>query len=104
MLNRILTLIWKEILAIWRDPKSRSAILIPPLIQLFVFTFAATLDVKNVPIGILNRDNGEQGFELVQRFHGSRIFNHIVYLNSIEEVAPFIDNQRGVGCHILLSV
>lgn len=96
MLNRILALIWKEILTVWRDPKSRIAILIPPLIQLFVFTFAATLDVKNVPIGILNRDSGEQGFELVQRFHGARIFNHIVYLRSVQEIAPFIDSQKGV--------
>lgn len=96
MLNRILTLIWKELLGVWRDPKSRMAILAPPLIQLFIFAFAATLDVKNVPIGILNRDNGEQAFELVQRFHGAPTFNHIVYLKAVEEIGPFIDHQKGV--------
>lgn len=96
MLQRILTLIYKETLAVWRDKKSRVVLVVPPIMQLLVFSFAATLDVQNVPIGILNRDNGEQGFELVQRFYGTPTFNHIVYLNSVEEIAPFIDNQQGV--------
>lgn len=95
-MNRILALIWKELLAVLRDPKSRISILLPPLIQMFIFTFAATLDVKNVPIGILNRDNGEQAFELVQRFHGTPFFNRIIYLKGVEEIGPFIDNQKGV--------
>ncbi len=96
MWNRISSLIWKELLGIWRDPKSRISLLLPPVIQLLIFTFAATLDVKNVPIGILNRDNGEQAIELLQRFHGAPTFSHIVYLKSIEEIAPFIDTQKGV--------
>lgn len=96
MLQRIRSLIKKELLAVLRDPKSRLAILIPPIIQLVIFTSAATLDVKNVPIGILNRDSGAQSYELVQRFHGTPFFSHIVYLGSVEEIGPFIDNQKGV--------
>lgn len=96
MLNRILSLIRKELIGVWRDPKSRFALLVPPLIQLFVFTFAATLEVKNVRMGILNRDSGKPAFELVQRFHGAPTFNHIVYLQSVEEITPFIDLQKGV--------
>lgn len=95
MLGRIITLIYKEILAVWQDKKSRLILIVPPIVQLFVFAFAATLDVQNVPIGILNRDNGEQGFELAQRFHGSPTFKSIVYLHAVEEIAPFIDNQKG---------
>ena len=96
MLKRILPLIRKELLAVLRDPKSRLSILVPPIIQLLIFASAATLDVKNVPIGILNRDNGAQAFELVQRFHGTPFFNRIIYLKGVEEIAPFIDNQEGV--------
>ena len=96
MLQRILALIWKELLAVLRDRKSRISILAPPIIQLLIFTSAATLDVKNVPIGILNRDNGEQGFELVQRFHGTPFFSKITYLKGVEDITPFIDNQKGV--------
>jgi ABC-2 type transport system permease protein len=96
MIKRTIALIIKELLAIWRDKKSRISILIPPVIQLVLFTFSATLDVKNVPIGILNRDNGRQSFELLQRFRGAPVFSKIVYLSAIEEIAPFIDNQKGI--------
>ncbi len=96
-MKRILSLIWKELLTVLRDRKVRLSILLPPIIQLFIFTYAATLDVKNVPIGILNRDNGEQAFLLVERFYGTKIFNNnIIFLKGIQEIGPFIDLQKGV--------
>ncbi|KAF3362530.1 Inner membrane transport permease YbhR [Chlamydiales bacterium STE3] len=95
MFSRILALIHKEILAVWSDKKSRAVLIVPPLTQLLVFAFAATLDVKDVPIAILNRDNGKESIELAQRFHGSPTFSHILYLKSVDEIAPFINNQRG---------
>lgn len=96
MWERIKALIIKEFIAVWRDPRSRIVLIVPPIIQLFIFSFAATLDVKNVHMGILNRDAGEQGFELIQRFHGSPVFTNIVYLDSIESIEPFVDNQKGI--------
>lgn len=96
MLGRIWTLIYKEILAVWRDKKSRFVLIVPPILQLMIFSLAATLDVKNVPIAILNRDNGAESYELLQRFHGAPTFTKILYLHSIEEIAQTIDNQKAV--------
>lgn len=96
MRSRILALVMKEFLALWRDKKSRTILILPPITQLFIFAFASTLDVENVTIGISNRDDGEKGFELVQRFHGSPTFTHIYYLPSADKISDFIDNQRGV--------
>ena len=96
-MSRLLALVWKEVLTVLRDKKVRLSILVPPIVQLVIFTFAATLDVKDVPIGILNRDSGEQGFYLVERFYGTKIFNSdIKFLKSVEEIAPFIDGQKGI--------
>ncbi|MBS0656532.1 MAG: ABC transporter permease [Verrucomicrobia bacterium] len=96
MKQRIIALIIKELLVNLKDKKVCLSLIVPPIIQLVIFTWAATLDVKDVPIGILNRDSGEKAFELVQRFHGSPMFTKIVYLKGVEEIAPFIDNQWGV--------
>lgn len=93
MFGRILTLIRKEILAVLRDKKSRTMLIIPPLLQLMIFALAATLDVKNVSIGILNLDNGKESFELIQRFKGSPTFTKLVYLDSVSDIAKVIDNQ-----------
>lgn len=94
-MNRIIALIIKELISLWRDKKTRFILIFPPLWQLFVFSFAATLDVKNVTIGILNRDHGEMGFELVQRFKGSPIFTHVILLEAVPSIAPFINEQVG---------
>src|SRR5581483_3067386 len=96
MWNRIRALIYKEFLAIFRDKKSRYSLMIPPIIQLLLFAHAATLDVTDAHIGILNRDSGEQAFELVQRFIGAPTFTHIEFLKGVEEIAPFIDTKQGV--------
>ncbi len=96
MFRRILALIHKEMLTILRDKKSRRVLIVPVFAQLFIFAFAATLDVQNVTIGILNRDYGEQAFEFVQRFHGAPTFKKIIHLQSISEITPFINNQEGI--------
>lgn len=94
--SRLWALIIKEFLAVWRDKKSRMVLIIPPIVQLVVFAMAATLDVQNVSIGILNRDAGRSGFELVQFFAGAPTFTHVTHLQSVEEIGPYIDNQKGL--------
>ena len=74
MLQRILALIRKELAGLWKDPRTRLVLLVPPLIQVFLFAYAATYDVVNVPIGIWNDDAGAQSAELVRRFAGSPAF------------------------------
>ncbi|MBA2726666.1 MAG: ABC transporter permease [Parachlamydiaceae bacterium] len=97
MINRIIALIIKEFHAIWRDKKSRAVLIVPPIIQLFIFAFAATLEVKNVTIGVINRDSGRQSIELVERLQGTPMISHVVFLPTIESSKDFIDNQRGIG-------
>jgi ABC-2 type transport system permease protein len=95
MFRQIRTLMHKEFLAVWRDKKSRFVLVVPPLMQLLIFAFAATLDVENVSMGILNRDSGKQGFELAERFMGAPVFTRVTQLIAAEQVAPFLDNQLG---------
>ena len=58
---------FKEVLSILRDPRSRMVVFIPPLLQLLVFAFAATLEVRNVQLAVLDQDGGRGSHELVQR-------------------------------------
>ncbi len=96
MWGRISALIVKEILVLLKDPRARYVLIVPPLIQLFIFAFAATLDVKDVPIGILNRDQGGKSIELVERFWGSQPYTKVTFLQSVSEIKDFIDMQKGV--------
>lgn len=94
MFGRVYALIIKELLAVWRDKKSRMVLIVPPLMQLLIFSYAATLDVTHGSIGILNRDNGRESFELIQRFYGSPVFKNIHFLHSEKEIGEAIDNQK----------
>ncbi|MFZ0016729.1 MAG: antibiotic ABC transporter permease, partial [Acetobacteraceae bacterium] len=75
MLRRILALIVKELVGLWKDQKTRVVILVPPLVQVVIFAYAATYDVTHVPLGIWNDDAGTQSAELVRRFDASPAFD-----------------------------
>lgn len=93
MWQRIYTLIIKELLAVWRDPKSRAILIIPPFIQMVVFTSAATQEVRNVHMAILNRDTGTSSRDLIAGFEGSRAFTQIRYLRDEDEIKQAIDSR-----------
>jgi ABC-2 type transport system permease protein len=95
--GRIPALITKELLALFRDPKGRIVLIGPPLLQLVVFAFAATLEVKNVSIVVYNQDRGRHGAEIVQRLNGSPEFTHIEFVNHVEDFRPAIDQQKAIA-------
>lgn len=94
MLNRIIRLIIKEFLALLKDPHSRIILVVPPLIQLLVFSFAATHEVKNVNLGIYSEDHGLAARQLVSRFYAiPQTFSHIILLHDLTSVQDAIDAQ-----------
>lgn len=94
MLNRILALMAKELIGLWKDRKTRFVILIPPIVQVLVFAYAATYDVKNVPLGIWSEDGGAQAAEVVRRFAGSPAFMVAAAIESPGQAAAVLDNRR----------
>lgn len=50
---RLRAIIVKELLAVLRDPRARLILVAPPLIQFFLFSFASTMEVNNIRVGVL---------------------------------------------------
>ena len=94
MFGRIRHLMVKELLAVLRDPQSRIILIAPPLVQMLIFTFAATQEVKNVPVAVLNKDAGVYGRDLVARLEGSPNFSRVIHLRSDADVAPALDARE----------
>ena len=93
MAGRILSLIIKELITLVRDPKSRTLLIGPPIAQLLIFAFAATLEVNNVSVAVFNQDYGRHGHEVVQRLAGSRTFTDFTFVNSYVDLARLVDEQ-----------
>lgn len=94
MHQRILALIRKEFLALLKDPKSRMVLIVPPLIQLLVFGYAATFDLKEVPYAVYNEDRGMAARDLLARFRGAPSFRQVAELGAAAEIAPLVDARR----------
>ena len=94
MFSRMLALIVKELLAVLRDPKSRMALIAPPILQLMVFGYAATYDLNNVPFALYNEDPSAPARELAARFEGAPAFQEVARLHSDAEVAELINRAK----------
>lgn len=93
MWTRLAALIVKELLAAFRDPKARMALIVPPILQFFLFAFAATLEVTNVPIGVINDDWGAASVNLVSRLERASAFSEVRFFPSLTAAQAGIDDQ-----------
>ncbi len=96
MLSRILTLIRKELELLIRDPQGRQILIVPVLLQLAIFPFAASLEVKNSRLAILNEDGGTASTELVQRLARTAAFPTVLMLHAEGQVRSTIDRQEAI--------
>ena len=94
MWRRILALVRKEFLALLKDPKSRLVLVVPPLMQLLVFGYAATFDLRQVPIAVLDEDRSAASRELLAAFGAGTTFVKVAELGSAAEIAPLVDRRR----------
>ncbi|MFT3967255.1 MAG: ABC transporter permease [Sphingobium sp.] len=100
-MNRLRAMIVKEFWAALRDPKSRVILIMPALMQLFIFSYSTTLDVTNVDIGVLDRSGGIHARELVARIHGSPTFRTVVRLESPGALRQAINDQRVIAAIVI---
>jgi len=101
MLNRVYHLMIKEFLAVLRDPKSRLLLIVPPILQIIIFSHAITQEVKNVTLAVLNQDRGAEGSTLVLRFENTPTFTQVLHLQHRGEIDPVIDNQRAIAVLVI---
>jgi ABC-2 type transport system permease protein len=65
----------KEFIQTLRDPHTRFLLIGPPVVQMFVFGYAATLEVKHVGLAVLDLDHTQESRELLSHFSASRYFD-----------------------------
>jgi ABC-2 type transport system permease protein len=95
-LARIAVLVRREVQAIWRDKRSRAVLIVPPILQLFLFSYAATFEVNDVPLAVFNEDMSLESRELVARFTASATFTTVARVSSMAEGRALIDRDRAL--------
>ncbi len=95
-LQRIFALALKELLALLRDPASRAVLIGPPIIQLIVFGYAATFELKHVPFVVYNQDSGRPSRDLIARFSGAPAFDLLRVVHNQDALRHAIDDKSAL--------
>ena len=85
MFERLFALIKKEFLAIKNDKKSLMVVVLPPIVQVILFSFAATLEVKNINLALLNQDDSYKSKELIKDLGSSSYIKSLNIVKSYED-------------------
>lgn len=94
MWQRIFALLRKELAALFNDRRGRVVLVVPPLVQLLVFGYAATFDLKDIPYALYDESRGAAARDLEAAFAGSPAFRRVAVLEAEEEIAPLVDARK----------
>lgn len=89
--ERVLEIVRKEFRVVFRDPRLRTVLFVPPILQSIIFGFAVNMDVEHARIGWHDTDRSLQSNELRMAFEGSGSFRVTRVLEHDEDVANLLD-------------
>ena len=90
-IKRVLHLMRKELLELKQDPRLFGIVILAPIIQLNVLGYAATTDVKDIPIAIVDADRSTASRALIHRFESSANFKIVAMPGSTSEIDSYLD-------------
>ena len=96
-MQRLRMLIWKEFLELRQNPHLFGVVIIAPILQLTMLGYAATTDVKDVPVVVADGDRSAASRELIARFDGSRNFTVIDTVTTVSEIEPYLETRHAHG-------
>lgn len=93
-MRRLLFMIWKELLELRQDKKMLRVVFLAPIFQLIVLGYAATTDVKNVPIVVVDADRSWASRDLIRTFDASPYLTVTSIVSSVNEITPYLESGR----------
>jgi ABC-2 type transport system permease protein len=90
--SRVLALVRKEFIHIWRDPRTLVIVLVIPAFQLVLFGYAINTTVEHLPTIVLDQAGDRLSREFVQALTNSSIFDVTDGATDAEMVRRAIDN------------
>ncbi|HJX73907.1 MAG TPA: ABC transporter permease, partial [Candidatus Deferrimicrobiaceae bacterium] len=92
--ERIRHMLVKEFLQLFRDPKLRRMVLLMPLVQVMVFGYAVTTDVRRVPTAVVDFDGSASSRDLLSRFSASGYFRFVSRTRDPDEASRLLDEGK----------
>jgi ABC-2 type transport system permease protein len=90
MRGRLLSIIRKEFIHIVRDPRTLAITFVMPLVMLLLLGYAATNDVRNVPLAVWDQDRSPESRALVDAYRAADYFKVAFDAGSAAEIEQLI--------------
>ncbi len=91
MFQKVRYLFVKELIQTLRDKQMRITLIVPPILQLIVFGYAANMDVKHIRTAIRDLDQSVESRNLIGRFGSSKYFDIVSFPDTPKEVKDLIN-------------
>jgi ABC-2 type transport system permease protein len=95
-LERLRGLVRKELLEVFRDPRLVRMVLVAPVIQLLVFGYAVSTDVRRTPTFVVDQDHSADSRDLTQTFFASGYFRFVGSSDRPRDLVDAIDHGRAI--------
>ena len=100
-LRRLKAIAVKELLQVWRDPRSLLIALLMPFMQMILLGYGISLDVKHLPVCVFDREASQNSQALLKRFQASEYFSIVAALGSYRDVTRALDHGE---CRIAIVI
>lgn len=87
-MKQFLIFVQKEFYHIFRDTKSLFVIIMIPVVQIILFGFALTNEIKDSDIAVLDNSKDNATAEIIHRLDASRYFSVAKVINTQAEIEP----------------
>jgi ABC-2 type transport system permease protein len=94
MNSRLIAIIRKEFIQIFRDPRTLVLVIVMPMLQLFLLGYAATTDIKNISLAVWDQSRSPQSRALLDAFRAANYFSIDYPVRSGEEYKDLIEQGR----------
>ncbi len=91
-MQRLRFLVRKEFQELRRNPRLFGLVIVAPIMQLTLLGYAATTDVRDVPVVVADGDRSAASRELVGRFDASPNFSVVRTVTTTREIEPFLES------------
>ena len=96
MIERLRQILIKEFIHLFRDKHARFSLLVPPLLQMLIFGYAASYEVNRVSTAVLDYDHSQESREFLERFSVSSRFEVRDVLQRESQIPSLLDHRRVV--------
>lgn len=94
MRSRLKQMLIKEFVQALRNPRTRVILIVPPIVQLLVFGYAATFDIHEVPTAVYDLDHSQESRELISHFAATPYFRIVRNVVHPQEITDLINRRE----------